>query len=197
MLLLYSLILKLIPFISSSIYTKHPILRKQKQVCRNCCKFITNKKRKYHIYISIQTLHSVLVEAPLAAITASSLLGYDATSSAHLYLGSFSHSSLQILSSSVRLDGECRCTVIFRSLQRCSIWFKYGLRLGHSRTFRDLSQIHSCIVLAVCSLSCWKVNLHPQSEVLSALQQVFIKELSVLCSVHLPLDPDETPSPCR
>uniref|UniRef100_A0A8C8MHB0 Ectonucleoside triphosphate diphosphohydrolase 4 n=1 Tax=Oncorhynchus tshawytscha TaxID=74940 RepID=A0A8C8MHB0_ONCTS len=46
------------------------------------------------------------VEAPLAVITALSLLGYDATSLAHLYLGSFSNSSLQILSSSVRLDGE-------------------------------------------------------------------------------------------
>ena len=41
----------------------------------------------------------------MAAITVVSLLGYDATSLAHLYLGSFSHSSLQILSSSVRLDG--------------------------------------------------------------------------------------------
>ena len=30
----------------------------------------------------------------------------------------------------------------------------------------------------------------PQSEVLSALKQVFIKDLSVLCSVHLSLDPD-------
>jgi hypothetical protein len=30
----------------------------------------------------------------------------------------------------------------------------------------------------------------PQSEVLSALEQVFIKDLSVLCSVHLCLDPD-------
>ena len=29
-----------------------------------------------------------------------------------------------------------------------------------------------------------------QSEVLSALVQVFIKDLSVLCSVHLSLDPD-------
>ena len=29
----------------------------------------------------------------------------------------------------------------------------------------------------------------PQSEVLSALEQVFIKDLSVLCSVHLSLDP--------
>ena len=30
----------------------------------------------------------------------------------------------------------------------------------------------------------------PQSEVLSALDQVFIKDLSVLCSVHLSLDPN-------
>jgi hypothetical protein len=44
----------------------------------------------------------------LAAITASSHLEYDATSLAHLYLESFSHSSFQILSSSVRLDGERR-----------------------------------------------------------------------------------------
>ena len=30
----------------------------------------------------------------------------------------------------------------------------------------------------------------PQAEVLSALEQVFIKDLSVFCSVHLCLDPD-------
>uniref|UniRef100_A0A8C8LL39 C2H2-type domain-containing protein n=1 Tax=Oncorhynchus tshawytscha TaxID=74940 RepID=A0A8C8LL39_ONCTS len=89
-------------------------------------------------------------------ITTLSLLGYDATSLAHLYLGSFSHFSLQILSYSVRLDGERRCTAIFRSLQRCSIGLKSGLWLGHSRIFRDLSQSHSCVVLAVClGPSCW------------------------------------------
>jgi hypothetical protein len=38
------------------------------------------------------------VEAPLAAITASSLLGCNATSLGHLYLGSFSHSSSHGLS---------------------------------------------------------------------------------------------------
>ena len=36
----------------------------------------------------------------------------------------------------------------------------------------------------------------PQSEVLSRLEQVFIKDLSVLC-VHFPLDPDLLPSPSR
>jgi hypothetical protein len=68
---------------------------------------------------------------PLAAITASSLLGYDAISSAQLCLGSFSYSSLKILSRSVRLDGERCCTAIFRSPEMFDQW------LGHSTTFRD------------------------------------------------------------
>uniref|UniRef100_A0A8C7SRI9 Mitochondrial Rho GTPase n=1 Tax=Oncorhynchus mykiss TaxID=8022 RepID=A0A8C7SRI9_ONCMY len=57
----------------------------------------------------VQTVKAKLYTAiltPLAAITALIILGYDAASLAHLYLGSFSHSSLQILSSSVRLDVE-------------------------------------------------------------------------------------------
>ena len=74
-------------------------------------------------------------------ITALNLLGYDATSLAHLYLGSFSHYSLQIPSSSVRLDGECRYTAIFRSLLRCSIGFKSGLS-------------HSMMVPPPCLLHC-------------------------------------------
>ena len=37
----------------------------------------------------------------------------------------------------------------------------------------------------------------PQSEVLSALEQLFIKDPSVLCSDHLCLNPDYSPSPCR
>ena len=64
------------------------------------CKCITIKKNVYHI--SIQTLY--FVEAHLAAITASSLLGCDATSLANLCLESFSHSSLQILSSCLTLN---------------------------------------------------------------------------------------------
>ncbi len=52
---------------------------------------------------------------------------------------------------------------IFWSLQRCSIGFKSGLWLGHSRTVTELLWSHSFVILAVClgSLSCWKVNLRP------------------------------------
>ena len=101
------------------IYTQYPIMTKQKQAFRNVCKRIIKKLQNY-IYTSLQTLYSVLCWSTLAALTTSSLLGHDATSLAHLYLGSFSHSSLQILSSSVRLDGKHRCIAIFRSLQRYS-----------------------------------------------------------------------------
>ncbi len=63
-----------------------------------------------------------------------SLFGKDATSFSHLDLG--------ILSSSVRLDGKRWWTAIFRSLQRCSIGFKSGLWLGHSRTVMELLKVN-------------------------------------------------------
>ena len=92
-----------------------------------------------------------------------SLLGNDATSVSHLDLGILCHSSLQILSCSVRLDGERWWTAIFRSLQRCSIGFRSGLWLGQSRMVTELFRSHSFVILAVFlgSLSCWKVNLRP------------------------------------
>ncbi len=51
----------------------------------------------------------------------------------------------------------------FRSLQRCSIGFKSGLWLGHSRTVTELLWSHSFVILAVClgSFSCWELNLRP------------------------------------
>ncbi len=79
-----------------------------------------------------------------------SLFGKDATSFSHLDLGILCHSSLQIISSSVRLDGKRWWTAIFRSLQRCSIGFKSGLWLGHSRTVTELLWSHSFVILAVC-----------------------------------------------
>ena len=132
-------------------------MTKQKLFYRNVCKKYI---KKYHIYISIQTLHLVLCWSIFGSNYSLKSLGYDTTSLAHLYLGSFSHSSLQILSNSVRLDRDRCCTAIFRSLQRCSIVSKSRLWLGHSR---DLSWRHSYIVLAVCLrlLSCCKVNLQP------------------------------------
>uniref|UniRef100_A0A4W5P7S1 Actin binding LIM protein 1b n=1 Tax=Hucho hucho TaxID=62062 RepID=A0A4W5P7S1_9TELE len=66
-----------------------------------------------------------------------------------IYL-SFSHSSLQILSTSVRLDGVRCCTAIFRSLQRCLIGFKSGLWLGpqgHIETCPEATPVLSWLCL--------------------------------------------------
>ena len=85
-----------------------------------------------------------------------------ATILAHLYLRSFCHSSLQILSN---LDREHRCTAIFRSLQRCSI----GIKSGPLKNIQRLvpKPLMCCLGVCLGFLSCWKVNLPPQSEVLS------------------------------
>lgn len=53
------------------------------------------------------------------------------------FLGVLSHSSLLILSSSVRLNGKCLRTAIFMSLHRCSIGFKFELWVGHWWPDRD------------------------------------------------------------
>ena len=95
----------------------------------------------------------------------------------------FCHSFLQILSSTVRLDGDRRLTAIFRSLQRCSIWFWQSLKDIYRLVPKPL----------LCCLGCVLWN----TEVLSTLDQVFIKYIAVLCSVQLSLNPDQSPSPCH
>ena len=98
-----------------------------------------SKFKKYQIYISIQTLYSVLCWSTFwQRLQPPVFLGYDATSLAHLYLGSFSHfifcRSSKALSG---LDAQ-----LFSGL----IGFKSRLWLGHWRIFRDLSRSHSCVV---------------------------------------------------
>uniref|UniRef100_A0A8C7LCD5 non-specific serine/threonine protein kinase n=1 Tax=Oncorhynchus kisutch TaxID=8019 RepID=A0A8C7LCD5_ONCKI len=127
---------------------------------------------------------------PGRSMSASSGLGI--RNLAHLYLGGFSHSSLQILSRAVRLDGVRCCTAIFRSPDISGLW------LGHSRTLRlapkPLVRSLGCVLRVVVLL---EGEPSPLSKVLSALAQVCIKDLSALCSVHLCLNPDKYHSPCR
>ena len=91
-------------------------------------------------------------------------------------------------SSQVGLDGERRCAAIFRSLQRCLIGFKSGLWLGRSRTFRDFSQSHCCVVFGCVRRVAVLLEGEPlsQSEDLSTLEQIFIKDLSVLAPFIFP-----------
>ncbi len=124
-----------------------------------------------------------------------SLFGKDATSFSHLDLGILCYSSLQILSSSVRLDGKRWWTAIFRSLQRCSIGFKSGLWLGHSRTVvvKPLLHYFSCVLRVIVLL---EGKPSAQSEVLSTLEKVFVQDIPVLGRIHLSLDCNQSSCPC-
>ncbi len=92
-------------FFSHYVHTAPHIDRKT-QNCWHFCRFIKKENLKYHMVLSIQTLCSVFSRSTLWFNTARSLFGKDATSFSHLDLGILCHSSLQILSSSVRLDGK-------------------------------------------------------------------------------------------
>ena len=57
----------------------------------------------------------------------------------------------------------------------------------HRLVPKPLRRCLGCVLMVVVLL---EGEPSPQSEVLSSLEQVFIKELAELCSVHLSLDPD-------
>ena len=73
------------------------------------------------------------------------------------------HSSLQIVSKSLRFKGCHLATRSFSSLHRFSMGFRSGDWLGHSRTLICLFLSHSFVALAVCfgSLSFWKTHPRP------------------------------------
>lgn len=66
------------------------------------------------MHISIHHLTQYFANAPFSAIKAPGLLEDDETSLAHLSLGGFTHSSVQCLSSSIRIDGKRRCKAFFQ-----------------------------------------------------------------------------------
>ena len=168
-------------------YTQHPILKEKNQICRIFSKLIKKEKLKYHMVISIQTLCSVLSRSTLLSL-------YSHESSwewcnkcfSHLDLGILCHSSLQILSSSVRLDGERWWTAIFRSLQRCSIG-------GHRVVPKPVLCYFSCVLRVIVLL---EGEPSAQSEVLSTLEEVFFQDISVLGRIHLSFNYNQSSCPC-
>ncbi len=81
---------------------------------------------------------------------------------------------------------------IFRFLQKYLIGFKLRLWLGHSRTFTALCISHACSVFRVTVL----LEPSAQSEVLNALDWVFIKAISIFGCIELFFYSDESLSPC-
>ena len=130
------------------------------------------------------TFLSTLLKHLLAAITASSLPGYDATNLAHLYLGIFPH-SFQALSGWMGSVAAQLFSGLFRDVRS-------GSSLGSGWDIQRLvpKPLLRCLGCELRVVVLLEDEPSPQSEVLSALEQVFIKDLSVHCSVHLYLDPD-------
>ena len=120
-LLHYSLFLKCIQSLSpSSVYTQYPIMTKQKQVFRNFCKCIQNKKFKYHIYINVfRSFTQYFVEALFSQRLQPQVFLGMTLQAWHNCIWGVSPTLLCRSSQVLRLNGECRCIAIFRSLQRC------------------------------------------------------------------------------
>jgi hypothetical protein len=96
-----------------------------------------NYKAETEMYISIQTIYSVLCWSTFWQRLQSRVF-LDITLQAwHTCIWGLFPILLCRSSQVVRLDGECCCIAIFRSLQRGSIAFKSRLWLGHSRSFID------------------------------------------------------------
>jgi hypothetical protein len=111
----------------------------------------------------------------------------DTTSLAHLYLGSFSHSSLQILSSSVRLDGE-HCSTAFQVSPEMFDWVQVQFLAGSLEDIQRLvpTPLLRCLCYVLRDIVLLENEPSPQSEVLSTLEQVFIKDLYTLLCSSLP-----------
>ncbi len=101
--------------------------------------------------------------------------------------GLLSHSSLQILSKSLRFRGWPLATRTFSSLHRFSMGLRSGDWLGHSRTLMCFFLSHSFVSLVVCfgSLSCWNTHLRPIFNALAGFNDL---ALTVHDPVHRPFD---------
>ncbi len=84
---------------------------------------------------------------------------------------------------------------IFRFLQKYLIGFKPRLCLGHSKTFTEFSISLSCYVIR--SIVLLEGEFSAQSEVLNALDWVFIKAISILWCIELFFYSDESLGPCH
>ncbi len=83
---------------------------------------------------------------------------------------------------------------IFRFLQKYLTRFNPKLWLGHSSTFTELPLSHSCYVFRFIVLL--EGLPSAQSDVLNALDWVFIKAISIFWCIELFFYSDESLSPC-
>ena len=110
---------------------------------------------------------------------------YDATSLGHLYLEFLSFILSQVGWGASPHTHFQVCPEMFKQVQ---VWALAGpLKDIQKLVPKPLVPCFDCVLRFVVLLECVPST---QSDVLSALEQVFIKDLCVLCSFHLSFDPD-------
>ena len=144
---------------------------------------------KNYIYISIQTLYSVLCWSTFWQRLQPQVLGIT-LQAWHTCIWGVSPILLKLC----QVGWESVTAQLFSGLSRdVRLRFKSGPLMDIQRLVPKPLLSCLCCVLRVVVLL--ESEPSPQSGVLRALEQVFIKVLYVLCSVHLSLDPDYSPSP--
>ena len=113
-----------------------------------------------------------------------SLLGYDAISLAHLFLGSF------FSADPLKLCQVGWGALLHRYFQVSTEMFDQVQVRALAGPLKDIQRLVPKPLLHCLGCVLLEGEHSPQPEVLSALEQVFIKDLSVLFFVHLCLDPD-------
>ena len=105
----------------------------------------------------------------------------------HLDFGIFCHSSLHTLSCSVQLDGDRRWPII--------LGFSRDVRLSSSQGTVVPKPLLCCLGWVLTFIVLLEGEPSVQSEVLSILDQVFIKDISLLSLISFPLTLTSHPVP--
>ena len=166
-------------------------MTKQNQVFRYFCKCIQNEKLKYHIYISIQPLYSVLC---------GSTLGFNSFKSFWVWLYKlgtlvfgeflplFSADPLKLCKIGWGASLHTYFQISPEMFDRVQVRAMAGpLKDIQKLVPKPLLRCLGCVLRVIVLL---EGEPSHQSKVLNAMEKIFIKDLSVLCSVHLSLDPD-------
>ena len=169
--------------------SQYPIMTKQKQVDI----FSNILKINWNIYLQIfRPFTQYFVEVPLAEIRAWTL---DATSLAHLYLRSFSHSSLQMLCQvgwGVLVHSYFQVSP--EMFDRVQVWALTGPLKDIQRLVpKPLLHCFGCVLRVVVLLERW--TFAPVWGPERSGTGFYEGSLYVLCFVHLSLNPDSESLP--
>lgn len=164
----------------------------QRQSVKHFCKFIKNQKLKSLIYISIQTLNSVLCRSLFGSnysFESSEVSLYNlCTPGFGKFIPFFLADPLMLRQ--IGQEASVNCHLQVSTDLWGSMGFKSGLWLGHSRTVRDLSCRLGCMLWVIVVL-----KGHPSLRS-RVIWSRFSSRTSVFGCIHPSLN-SESACPCR